>query len=265
MLVDLLKDWARSLHERGLDSVILVVAGAVVGLLGVFGVAGVELLTSVAIGLLSAVAALLVRTDKREAELGQKAEALMSKLDDVDASLSWDGEGGGALTFEYPDLTDLIAASTEVDVVAGLALNVSNQYHGKWREGLARGLRLRLLCPDPTDTGVVSHALFRSVFRKSESDVSDDVRAQINFAKALAETGGSIDIRTIPYLPPFGLLRFAGPGVSDVVFVKLMAFKVGSGQFPVLRVNRDRSPEWYEFFVEQIEGYFEKGASVFEG
>lgn len=262
--MDALKNFARSLHERGLDSIALVGTGVVVGLLGIFGIAKVELLTSVAIGLLSAVAALLVRTDKREADFEQKAGALIAKLDDVDESLARNGEGGGALSFEYPDLTDLIAASAEVDVVAGLALKVSNQYHGRWRQGLARGLRLRLLCPDPADSGVVSHALFRSVFRKAASDVTDDVQAQINFAKALADAGGSLDIRTIPYLPPFGILRFAGPGVSDVIFVKLMAYKVGPGQFPVLRVSREKSPEWYDYFAEQIECYFEHGASVFE-
>lgn len=262
--VEMVKASFRWMHERGADSVVLVAAGVLVALLGVLGVAQLELLTSVAIALLSAVAALLLRADNRETEVAAKTDALVDCLDSVQQSLVSNGERGEPLSFEYPDLTDLIESSIEADVVAGLALNVSNQYHGKWREGLARGLRLRLICPDPADAGVVSQALFRSVFREAPTDVSGDVEAQINFARALADAGGSLELKTIPYLPPFGILRFAGLGASDVIFVKLMACKVGAGQYPVLRISRDSSPEWFEYFASQIELYLEHGSEVFE-
>jgi len=194
-MMEQMRDTWEWIREHDIDSVVLVGCGVIIAVLGVLGVASPEVITSVAIALLSAVAALLLSTDKRESRFVESANTLGLKLDTLETLALSEGEASGAFSFEYPDLTSLIAAATEVDVVAGLALNVSNQYHGSWRQALERGLHLRLLCPEPTDPGVVSHALFRSIFRKSAADVTDDVRSQITFAAALRDAGGKLELK----------------------------------------------------------------------
>jgi len=238
------------------------ISGSFVAVLGVIGVASLELTISLTLGMLSAVAALLLKGDSQGERFDEVTVNLVEQLHQVERSLAGSGDASQALMFEYPDFTELLERSAEVDVVAGLALNIVAQYHGKWRQALERGATVNIICPEPEDAGVVSHSLFRSVFRRVPNDVSGDIRAQLQFAKALRESSGSLRLGTVPYLPPFGMVRFAGPGVEDVIFIKLMAFRVGAGQFPVLKVTSGASAQWYTYFAEQIRSYLDYSTEV---
>ena len=253
--------WRRA-RDQGLDSIALLICGSFVAVLGVIGVASLELTISLTLGMLSAVAALLLKGDSRGERFDEVARNLVKQLDQVEKSLAGSGDASRALMFEYPDFTELLERSAEVDVVAGLALNIVTQYHGKWRQALVHGAKVNIICPEPGDVGVISHSLFRSVFRRVPDDVSGDIRAQLQFAKTLRESSDSLRLGTVPYLPPFGMVRFAGPGVEDVIFIKLMAFRVGAGQFPVLKVASDASVEWYTFFSGQIQSYLDHSTEV---
>jgi len=133
-----------------------------------------------------------------------------------------------------------------------------NQYLGSLRDAIGRGAHVRLLCPDPADEAVIRFSLFRSVFRTEPTHVTSDVLAHIEFARSLRKEGVPFDIYTVPYLPPYGIIRITDGAGHDVLHVKLMAFKVGAGNFPVFTLTRN-SGEWFEFFAEQLELYFATG------
>lgn len=261
--MSVVRRFTRRARDQGIDSIALLIFGSVVAVLGVIGVASLELTISLTLGMLSAVAALLVKGDSRSEQRDQAASALLDQLHQVERSLKASDDASQVLMFEYPDFTELLERSAEIDVVAGLALNVVTQYHGKWRQALERGATVNIVCPEPHDPGVISHSLFRSVFRRVPHDVSGDIEAQLQFARTLRESSpGSFRLATIPYLPPFGMVRFAGPGVDDVVFVKLMAFRVGAGQFPVLKVAGEGAAQWFTFFSEQIQRYLDQATDA---
>ena len=79
-------------------------------------------------------------------------------------------------------------------------------------------------------------------------------------ASTIANGAGTVEIRTLPYLPPFGLVRICGQDGTDQIHVKLMAFHVGAGQYPVFCVDRQVAGPWFSYFADQVNAYFEAAA-----
>jgi hypothetical protein len=245
-------------RESGVDSAALLVVGFAVGILGILGIVSLQLTLSVATALLSLVAAVMLRSERQQALNQLRTEDVSVAIKELLVRLESETDAARVLRFEYPDLQHHIAAASRIDVVAGLVLNVVNQYQGALRDAVARGAHIRLLCPNPSAPGVVEMSLFRSVFRSRPAHVTKDVESHLEFAASLRGTSGEVEIHTIPYLPPFGIIRTSGGATRDTIHVKLMAFKVGAGQFPVFSLY-DSADQWFKFFVDQLERYYAHG------
>jgi len=235
-------------RRSGIDSWTLVALSTLVAVLSGLGLAGGKLATSVSIALLGLIGALLLRQEANRDARSPSGEAI---ADAVAARLrAQDKE----LRFEYPDLRAALSEAAQIDVVAGLSLSTTvGQYLGDLRAAASRGVMIRLVCPDPSCDEVVALSLARSVQRTRPEHVTHDVVLHLDYALSLRAVNPEIYIGTVRALPAFGIVRIVSTEGAGQLFVKLMSFKVGAGQFPVVQFRKATDVAWWDYFSEQAE------------
>ena len=107
-----------------------------------------KLTLSAATALLSMVGAILLRSEAHRSTDRIADDRLNQSVSELLAHLESDPDASKLLQFEYPDFTPAMANAKQVDVVAGLALNVVNQYLGSLRGcEVSRGFASFVLTP----------------------------------------------------------------------------------------------------------------------
>lgn len=160
------------------------------------------------------------------------------------------------------DLRNYIRGSQRVDM-CGLTLNSTlHRTLPEIRSCLSRGGRVRMMIVDLSYENL-KRAAMRSGEAQDWAHFMEYYKAKLcSSIKTLQNLrasfpNGNIEVRFLPYLPSFGLLKFEfinNFSVSAMIGVEIYPYGMrGFAKMPYFVLERERDGEWFNYFEEQFE------------
>jgi hypothetical protein len=143
-----------------------------------------------------------------------------------------------------------VMGAREIDVLAVSACYLLS--YGKFFEDALRsGASLRFLLLEPSCNSMDTWELM-SRTKSAKSDVGHSLEILSDLGK-YKKGQGSLSVRLSETLMPFSLF-IVNPGSSNSsILAELHALKIRIDERPHIRLDRETSPHWCDFFVEQFE------------
>lgn len=153
---------------------------------------------------------------------------------------------------DLPSLAEMFDGATAIDLVAVSGIGLINQNYALLEDQLQQGKCLRAILLDDTD----EHA-FIAWDRLSNPPMntpSQDIRsARLQLEQLPLGSGpGRLDLRLSQTLFPYSIVHAAGPSTA-VIQVEIYGIHIAPQRRANLVFYRDREPDWYAFFVQQLE------------
>ncbi|HHE32557.1 MAG TPA: toll/interleukin-1 receptor domain-containing protein [Chlorobaculum parvum] len=172
----------------------------------------------------------------------------------VDAIERYKSTSSSILSFEYPDFSETISDASQIDVLGFDFGGGSIRYYSIVEESLNRGCSIRVILCKPSPA-VIQTLTFRSYATRQEKTIIDSINRSIVYIDALKskiKDPSSIQVRTLEYVSPYGLFLASGKR-SSKIYVKLMPFRVSTGQYPTFCVDKQIDEKWFVFFARQYD------------
>lgn len=123
-------------------------------------------------------------------------------------------------------------------------------------QGIKQGLTARFLMIQPESTAVEMTA-FRNWYRRDTQEVNSmarEVLSRLSKIEALSSSWpGSIEVRTVNYLPPYIVLATDPHLPSGSMSVYLTSFRTPNENRPGFSLSPRNDPQWFAFFKNQFE------------
>ena len=249
-----------------IDLIVGLALAVVVAVLGAVGIANQRVVSSVILALIALLITLFVRMRlalRRTNDVEQRQSALLSQL-----SEALEGQYNASRIFrlDYPDLTSYIESASEILVVAGGSLRTSvGAYLYQFQNALQRGVKVRLICPNPADRRLISQ--LAAVNMTSPADTAANIKSNLTLSIRLRSSAihdDDLQVRVTSILPSTGIIYVAGSakGSDHTLLVKLLPFGYSSGAAPVFILNSLRDNEIFKIIHGGAEAIWDAGTDM---
>jgi hypothetical protein len=243
---------------KNLDLYIIIVVSVVFAILGIVGVDNAEKLSAAILATLALLSNALLESRRSQDTLQGISEKLSSEVADLRKATD-EPRMSNVLRYEYPDLSEELRRAQSVSILGTSLSSTITRYYPQFECLLETGGSLRFLVSAPTPE-ITRMMAFRSSSLNNNVDlVAKNVEGNLLRAQALYRPERRTDrirIRTIPYIPPYGLVIIHTANNISKVHVKVRAFRA-PGRMPSFELDSHKDPSWHTFFVEQFEKLWE--------
>lgn len=240
---------------ENLDLYVTIVLAVIVAVLSVFQIVQLELVISVLLTVIAIIASALIVNRRITGELSRTNQQVKSALDEIKASIVRKPLAADVFREGYPDFKSMLNAATSVSVLGAVLSTSVSRYNSDFVKLLERGGTIRMLISEPTPE-VLKMQSFRSSTIQDNDFLISTSRNSIKSIKAISERApfqGNLDLRTMPYLPPYGIIIITEPNDLSTVFVRISSFRVSATEQPTFEVNNQDDKEWFAFYAQQFE------------
>lgn len=162
-----------------------------------------------------------------------------------------------------PDITPYINQSIQIDL-CGVTLSSTTRKHLiHLHERLWEGCNIRLLIIDPDSTVAIETASSRSslgtvpTYQKALETTLQDAERLLqrwsNHKNDIESTmKGSVSLRLMPYLPPFGIQAFKTSKLDGTMFIEIYPHQTPT-KSAIFELTSQRDGDWYEYFTVQFD------------
>lgn len=132
-------------------------------------------------------------------------------------------------------------------------------------QGLKQGLNVKFLIIEP-NSSAARMAAFRNWYRRNEDEVNSiaqETLLRLSKIEALsASWPGSLEIRTVDYMPPYIILATDPHLPSGSMLIHLTSFRTPKEARPGFCLTRAKDPHWFDFFRKQFEEVWNDSQTV---
>lgn len=264
MLSKLKRVEAEIRRGENLDIYLSIGLALVIGLLGAFQVVSAEIVAAAVLATLGLLS-LSTLQNRRNVELMHDATAklheeihlLVTEIRDQPAM-------SDVLMSGYPDLASEFRHAKSISLLGASHLTTLARYYSEFRHLLKRGGALRFILADQSPEVCTLLAFRGSTTRDPEvirTTLSNSV-ARINSLPENPSESGLVQARTIPYVPPFGIVLIERADGSALAVVKLYSFRTPDREHPSFSVSSTDDREWCRFFREQFDKFWENSEVI---
>jgi hypothetical protein len=157
-----------------------------------------------------------------------------------------------SLRFEYPALEEEFPLAQGISVIGADLGEGLLRYYSLIENALSRGGSVRVILCEP-EQHTLRLLAFRSYMARRPDLISDSITRTLEYLKNLQAVGpGKLEVRTLAFPPPFGM--FCSTREAWVTMhLKIMPFRVATGQYPVISLSGPPEAKWISFFLNQYE------------
>ena len=168
---------------------------------------------------------------------------------------------------DFPPLEIALSNAKQIEVV-GTSLNAfANTYHSFLEQKREAGCQIRLITTNPSNkvADLIAQRFPEAPKREVHlAHVKSVLRSLSNISGHLP-SGGSIEVRLLDTLPPFGLFIIDGDTSNGRIRVELYPDSVSLSDRPIFELLASRDGEWYKFFRQQFEFLWQKSSVQAQG
>ena len=240
----------RAVTSDANDLYVLFAAGFLFTVLGAFGVASVEVLSSVILGLLTLLALSQVRSRHQVSRIAEAANSPASSL---------------FLTDFPPELADQRATAIDYLYVGTTMARTVQTARRDMKRILGRGGRVRVVLLDPEDVPLVySAATQRGPDERPEDERAVRVKRLINASLAELDSLRSqwpeqLQIRLTSFVPRIHVNAIDTDTPTGAVYVQHYEHRPVGESSPIFRLGREDG-YWYQHFVDELERIWESAS-----
>jgi hypothetical protein len=247
-------------HGKNIDIYLTIMLAIGVAVLGVAGVADYEIISAATLGTLGLIAAAILTGRRTTAELEDAASQLDAGIKTLEREIRGKRRVSDIFSQGYPDLSNEFRTARAISILGYSLSSTITRYYGEFAELLKRRGTLRFLV-----VSSIPEALTMLVARSYSMHETDVMRNHIESNLARLGTLGELarsrqmQIRTIPYVPPYGMVIIEGLDGMCKAYMKIISFKNPDNQHPSFEVTNEVDSVWFQFFVEQFERMWDIG------
>ena len=239
--------------KRGenLDIYVTILLSIAVAFLGILQVTSLEIISSAMLTAIALLASSLL-TNRRTTD-GVK-NATQELIQELHQKISSQGHISNVFSRAYPDLTKQFQSARCISILALTLQSTVSRYYSQFIEVLKRGGELRVLTVEPTPE-VLSMQIYRSASVKDENSIVNMLHGNVAMLETLTNYSSEpelMQIRTMPYLPPYGLVIIEHHDKTSTVYVKLLTFQKADAEQPSFEVDSENDADWNKFFKDQF-------------
>ena len=248
--------WKDIKKRQNLDLYLTLVIALTVSILGITGVSQ-EILFSAILAVLALLSFNLLQNRREDEELMTVLERL-----DIGNNLS---DRFFQATFNPYSLRESVMVAREA-IFWGVSLSITVPVlDHAIEEGLRQGLTVKFLVVRP-DSSAIKMAAFRNWYRRNDHEVnsmSNEILFRLSKIETLsASWPGSLEVRTVDYLPPYIILATDPHLPSGSMLVYLTSFRTPKETRPGFSLTPTKDPHWFEFFKKQFEEVWKESQIV---
>ena len=241
---------------ENLDLYSMTLIAIVIAVLGVFGIVDFRTLSAAILAILAILSGFLLASRKSVTGVKDAAIQLNSNLKSLQQEISGKKCISEFLSKEYPDLSDDFLLAKRISILGTTLASTSIHYYVDFEQALKRGCSLRIVVSDPSNSEVLKMLALRGYVTKDPKVIRGNIENHLTRLRRLKEIPDKselLEIRTIPYIPPYGIVVIESFDGAAKVYVKLTPFRTTTGQFPSFEVNNLTDSIWFKFFFDQFE------------
>jgi len=197
---------------------------------------------------------------QRDARIKQVSEAI-ARLEQYTASRA-SADKFLANRKDFPSLESSLVNAKQIEV-AGMSLSaLAVTYHSLLKQKRESGCRLRLVTTNPSNkvADLVVQRIHELLSREEHINQVKTVLKTLGRISGHLPSGGSLEVRTLDTLPPFGLLIIDGDMPHGRLRVELYPQSVSASERPIIELLASRDGEWYKLFRQQFEILWQKSS-----
>lgn len=162
---------------------------------------------------------------------------------------------------DFPSTESTLEGVKQFDAVGVSLIGLAVTHSGLLKAKLESGCRMRFIATNPVNNFLSDLVVQRFLEAQNRELHISHVTTSINSLSLLSTSnsfGGSVEVRLMDNLPPFGMLLMDSNLPSGKIRVELYPEACPIGQRPVFELWASRDGEWYHFFKQQFETLWEK-------
>lgn len=164
---------------------------------------------------------------------------------------------------DLPPVEIALANAKQIEVV-GTSLNqFENAYHAFLHQKREAGCRIRLITTSPSNkvADLIAQRFPEAPKREVHIAHIKSVLTSLRSISGQSPSGGSLEVRALDTLPPFGLFIIDGDMPHGRIRVELYPDSVSISERPIFELLASRDGEWYKHFRQQFEFLWQKAST----
>ncbi|MCA9333305.1 hypothetical protein KDA00_05540 [Candidatus Saccharibacteria bacterium] len=255
--------------KRGenLDLYLTILLAIIIAILSIIDVASQKILNAVMLTTLGLIAGALLSNRKSVSETTSAAQKLGLQVKNLRDELMHLGNHEPAIVrMEYPDLREAFKQAKSVKIIGASLSTSSVQYLSICEHFLNNGGNLQIMLCEPSSS-ILENLAYRAYRVRSPEIIGNSIHKSIELLSSLYElpnVSDTFNLKVIPYVPPFGIVLLENHDQTSQAYVKLMPFRVSTGNYPVIFIDQLIHSDWFVFFSQQFDNLWEVGKEVKE-
>lgn len=248
-------------NGENLDIYVSIPVAVTIAILGLLKVASFGVLSAAILMVLSLLSASFLIIRKSAADTKEAYIGLSDQIRDLQGSID-PASVSDMFRRGYPDMSKDFEEASSILVLGTILVSTINVYLDKFEKAIRRGCDVRFITSS-TESNVLDTLLFCNYKMDDKDAIASMIQYHTQKLYALnKEEGSKIEVRALPYIPPFGLVVTKNDDGTGRIYVKLFSFRTVPGQYPTIAVNSN-DVGWFSFFSEQYEEFWDAAIPVY--